>query len=59
MNWKAALMVLVIFFASAVTLATISLNVPELIHLGISERTTLDIGYKPMGDPVPGPGAPD
>ena len=58
MNWKAALLLFVIFFASAVTTVAVSLNVPRLGQFGVSEKMTLHIGYEPLGDPIGGPGFP-
>jgi predicted S18 family serine protease len=58
LNWKAALLLFVIFFASAVTTVAISLSAPNVSLFSASEKTLLDTVFEPMGDPVDGPGYP-
>jgi len=58
MYWKAALLLFVIFFATAVTTVVISLSVPNLSLSSASEKTLLGKVFEPMGDPIDSPGHP-
>jgi hypothetical protein len=58
LNYKAALVLIVIFFASAATVVAVSLNAPTLSVFGGTEKRILDEGYDPKGDPIGGPGPP-
>jgi len=58
LNWKAAMMLFVILFTSAVTTVAISFIELNLKGFSAPERAILDRGLKPLGDSVGGPGAP-
>jgi len=58
MNWKTALLLFVILFASAAITVAISLNTPKLGPLSLSETIDLDTGFELMGDPIDDPGPP-
>jgi len=58
LNWKAALLLFVMFFASAVTGVAMSLSVPNVGLFSVFENALLDTGFEPMGDPIKGPGFP-
>lgn len=57
MNWKIALLLLVVVFAPVVTVAAVGLNTPELnpIPIPTLEKTALRIVFKPAGDPIDSP----
>lgn len=58
MNWKAALLIVVVFFAFSVTATAISLNAAALPRLYGFESTILDGGIGPTGEPIGGGGFP-
>jgi len=59
LNWKAALLLFVLLFASGITTVAISLSVPDISTTTASGKTLLNNGFEPMGDPIDGPGHPN
>jgi len=59
LNWKAALLLLAVLFASAVTTVAVSLDLPQPRQLRIAERIVLGKGFQPLGDPIINPDGPN
>ncbi len=60
LNWKIALLLLVVVFTPAVTAVSIGLRAPGLqpIPTMALEKTALCIIFKPLGEPIDNPGGP-
>jgi len=58
LNWKAALLLFVILFVSAITTIAAGLNIPKLCRFGLPKITSLDLDFYLNGDPIDNPGHP-
>jgi hypothetical protein len=58
LNWKVAIILLLLFSATAVTTTMLDLNTPKLSQSQNLETTTTGKNPIPQGEPIDGPGGP-